>query len=148
MPRTPHTRRISGRGLAFLAISAPAVATIAGAAPAMASNSLAVTFGADSGGVLATVNRGPKAIAGVDCTLTDGQLALCNLDSSTKHSTTYRVVIPPSSAFSCFSPTTLVVTVSLTNGRTASGSDALGSGTCSGFATAAIGKVFSAGANM
>jgi hypothetical protein len=136
------------RTLASLAVSAPAAAAVAAAAPAMASNPPTVTIGSDSGSVLATVNRGPNAIAKIDCTLTDGIFVSCGPYSSTKKSTTYRVRFPALSALPPLSCTTLVVNVTLTDGGTASGYEAVGNCNQSGYSAASIGNVFPVGANM
>jgi hypothetical protein len=113
----------------------------------MASNPPTVTIGSDSGSILATVNRGPNAIAEIDCTLTGGSVS-CDPYSSRKKSTTYRVRFPAQSVLPPLSCTTLVVNVTLTDGGTASGHEVLGSCNQSGFQGASIGNVFAVGANM
>lgn len=155
MRRTPRTRGVARLTLASLAISVPTVAAVAtGAPPAMAANAPTVTFRTDSEGtVLATVNRGERAIAGIDCSLLGvGALRECPADSqlSTKQSTTYAVNLSClifSACASLISPT-LVVHVTLTDGGTASGSLALSTNVSAVQPTAAIDSVFPGGANM
>lgn len=153
MRRTPRKRGVARLTLASLAISVPTVAAVAAGAPAIAANAPTVTFGTDSAGtVLATVNRGERAIAGIDCSLLGAAFWKCSADSqlSTKQSTTYVVTLtcPTISACPSLISPTLVVHVTLTDGGTASGSIAFCTNVSACQPTASIDSVFPGGANM
>jgi hypothetical protein len=145
-------QRLAQLTLTTLAVSIPVVAA---AAPALAAERPRLTFSTDAdGNLLASVNRGEKAIKSVDCYLPNRLVACVDLDQlSTKKSTTYVLgfACRPGYESACAAMVdvdgTVVVTVTLTDGATVTGSYAL-PGNESAVAALALAPTFGSGVSM
>jgi hypothetical protein len=131
-----------------VAAAGPAVALLAGVAPAWAaSNAPTISFpGTDP--LTWTINRQSKAIANVDCTL-DGDPTPCGTQTlsflaSSSKSTTYEVSLPTLQP----GEHTFVVDVTLTDHETVSGSTMIWGGPISALALVSPDTVFPSGVSM